>query len=59
MILLAVGFLCIIASFFLNKHELTSQEADPDPDPVTDPEPETKENVQEEAPATDPGAGSN
>jgi len=55
MILLAIGFLCVIASLFLMKHELT-QEAEPESNPEEYPEeePESKltkkpDNVQKES----------
>jgi len=58
MILLGIGFLCILASFFLHKHEVTVQDPEAEPE---EQEPETTNDVQEKEPATDPepGAGSN
>jgi flagellar basal body-associated protein FliL len=58
MILLGVAFICVIAAFFLQKHELT----EPEPEEVeTEPEEEEEEtennltNVQEEATTTETG----
>lgn len=57
MILLAIGFLCVVASFFLHKHEVNSQGNEPESDQEPE-ETETAADVQEETAATDASAGS-
>jgi len=63
MILLAISFICVIAAFFLQKHELTEpepeeEEREPEQEEEEN-EPETiNANVQKEATATGNETGS-
>jgi len=63
MILLAISFICVIAAFFLQKHELTEPESEEDTEPIEEPIEDEENatqaaNVQKEATATGSEAGS-